>query len=72
MIILLWSTIGLNCIDNYSTAHIYEYLLMSKVDRIGEVAAYLPLFCRRLLSGGDCGIELRCHVVTRPTVGRER
>ena len=56
--------------DNYSTTHIYKYLLMSNL--YSEVAAYLPLFYRLLLSGVDCGVELRCHVVTTPPVGHER
>ena len=34
-----------------------------------EVAAYLPLLYRLLLSNVDRGVELRCHVVTRPPVG---
>ena len=38
----------------------------------GEVAAYLALFYRLLLSGVECGVELRCHVVTTPPVGLER
>ena len=43
---------------------------MSKLYSV--VAAYLPLFYCLLLSGVDCGIELRCHIETRPPVGRER
>ena len=43
---------------------------MSKLYR--EVAAHLPLFYRLLLCDIDCGVELSCHVVTRPSVGRER
>jgi len=59
--------------DNYSTTHIYKYLLMSKLYSLtSEVAAYLPLFYRLLLSDVDCGVELHCHVVTRPLVGRKR
>jgi len=42
---------------------------MSKL--YSEVAAYLPLFYRLLLSDVDCGVELCCHVVTRSLVGRE-
>jgi len=46
---------------------------MSKLYSLtSEVAAYLPLFYHLLLSDVDCGVELRCHVVTRPPVGRER
>ena len=46
---------------------------MSKLYSLkGEVAAYLPLFYRLLLSDVDCGAELRCHVVTRPPVDCER
>jgi len=37
-----------------------------------EVVAYLPLFYHLLLSDVDCGVELRCHVVTRPLVSREQ
>ena len=62
--------VGLCWNDNYSTTHIYKYLLMSKL--YGEVAAYLPLFYRLLLRDVDCGVELRCHVVTRPPVGHKR
>jgi len=43
---------------------------MSKL--YSEVAAHLPLFYRLLLCDIDCGVELSCHVVTRPPVGRER
>ena len=40
--------------------------------RVG-FAAYLPWFSLGLLLGGDdCGVELGCHVVTRPPVGSER
>jgi len=63
-------TVGLCWNDNYSTTYIYKYLLMSKL--YGEVAAYLPFFYRLLLSDVDCGVELRCYVVMRPPVGRER
>jgi len=63
-------TVGLCWNDNYSTTHIYKYLLMSKLH--SEVAAPCRYFYRLLLSGVDCGVELRCHVVTRPPVGRER
>ena len=63
-------TVGLCWNDNYSTTHICKYLLMSKL--YSEVAAYLPLFYRLLLSDVDCRVELRCHVVTRPSFGRER
>jgi hypothetical protein len=46
---------------------------MSKLCSLtSEVAAYLPLFYRLLLGDVDCGVELCCHVVTRPPVGRER
>jgi len=59
-------------INIYTVPHtyIYKYLLMSKF--YGEVAAYLALFYRLLLSGVECGVELRCHVVTTPPVGLER
>jgi len=43
---------------------------MSKL--YSEVAAYLPLFYHLLLSDVNWGVELRCHVVTRPPVGCER
>ena len=70
---LYGGTVGLCWNDNYSTTHICKYLLMSKLYSLtSEVAAYLPLFYRLLLSDVDCGAELRCHVVTRPPVGRER
>ena len=66
-------TVGLCWNDNYSTTYICKYLLMSKLCSLtSEVVAYLPLFYRLLLSDVDCGAELRCHVVTRPPVGRER
>jgi len=46
---------------------------MSKLYSLtSEVAAYLPLFYHLLLSDVDCGVELRCHVVTRPPGSRER
>ena len=51
----------------------YHTHLMSKLYSLtSEVAAYLPLFYRLLLSDVDCGVELCCHVVTMPPVGRER
>jgi len=62
--------LGLCWNDNFSTTHICKYLLMSK--SYSEVAAYLLLFYRLLLSDVDCGVELRCYVVTMPLVGRER
>jgi len=50
----------------------YKYLLKSRVSYslTSEVAAYLPLFCHLLLSGVNRVVELVCHVVTRPPVGR--
>ena len=42
---------------------------MSKL--YSEVAAYLPLFYCLLLSDVDCGVELHCQAVTRPSVGHE-
>jgi len=46
---------------------------MSKLYSLtSEVAAYLQLLYRLLLSGVHCGVVLRCHVVTWPPVGRER
>jgi len=73
--ILLWGTVGLHCIDNYDTTHTYIQIFINvkswSYSLTSEVATYLPLFCRRLLSGGDYRIELCCHVVTRPTVSRK-
>ena len=60
-------TVGLCWNENYNTTHTYKYLLTSKLYSLtSEVAAYLPLFYRLLLSGVDCGVELRCNTLTRP------
>ena len=61
--------------DNRSVTHIYNNIYSCQklsYSLTSEVAAYLPLFYRQLLRGFDCGVELRCHLVTRPLVGCER